>query len=126
MAGGARGDLAIAKVMVGSGVGAVIAELAAKGVITGSAPSDDNQRRLMLANGWQPYSITIGGQYYSYRRLDPFAMTFGTAADLATRGDGTTEKQRAQGAATWTASVVANLRSAEHTIELQSLMPLSS
>src|SRR3546814_375915 len=31
MAGGARRDLAIAKVMVGSGVGAVFAELAAKG-----------------------------------------------------------------------------------------------
>lgn len=111
MAGGARRDLAIAKVMVGSGVGAVIAELAAKGVITGSAPSDDNQRRLLMANGWQPYSIKIGDQYYSYRRLDPFAMTFGTAADLATMGDGMTEKQREKGAALWTASVVANLAS---------------
>ncbi|MBL9065486.1 MAG: hypothetical protein JNN10_04255, partial [Sphingopyxis sp.] len=111
MAGGARRDLAIAKVMVGSGVGAVIAELAAKGIVTGSAPSDDNQRGLMLANGWQPYSIKIGDQYYSYRRLDPFAMTFGTAADLATMGEGMTEKQREKGAALWTASVVANLAS---------------
>src|SRR3546814_6714599 len=65
----------------------------------------------MLANGWQPYSIKIGGQYYSYRRLDPFAMTFGTAADLATMGDGMTEKQREKGDALWTASVVANLAS---------------
>src|SRR3546814_8007448 len=63
----------------------------------------------MLANGWQPYSIKIGDQYYSYRRLDPFAMTFGTAADLATMGNGTTDKQRDKGAALWTASVVANL-----------------
>ncbi len=110
-AGGARRDLAIAKVMVGSGVGATIAELAAKGIVTGSAPSDDNQRRLMLANGWQPYSIKIGDQYYSYRRLDPFAMTFGTAADLATMGNGMTDKQRDKGAALWTASVVANLAS---------------
>ena len=110
-AGGAQRDLAIAKVLVGSGVGAVIAELAAKGVITGSAPSDDNQRRLMMANGWQPYSFKIGDQYYSYRRLDPFAMTFGTAADLATMGEGMTEKQREKGAALWTASVVANLAS---------------
>src|SRR3546814_2542190 len=91
-AGGARRDLAIAKVMVGSGVGATIAELAAKGIVSGSAPSADNQRRLMLANGWQPYSIKIGDQYYSYRRLDPFAMPFGTAS------------------------------SEEHTSELQSLM----
>ena len=110
-AGGARRDLAVAKVMVGSGMGAVIADLAAKGVITGSAPSDDNQRRLLMANGWQPYSIKIGDQYYSYRRLDPFAMTFGTAADLATMGNGMTDKQREKGAALWTASVVANLAS---------------
>lgn len=110
-AGGARRDLAVAKVMVGSGMGAVIADLAAKGVITGSAPSDDNQRRLLMANGWQPYSIKIGDQYYSYRRLDPFAMTFGTAADLATLGNGMTDKQREKGAALWAASVVANLAS---------------
>lgn len=110
-AGGARRDLAIAKVMVGSGMGATIAELASKGIVTGSPPSDDNQRRLMMANGWQPYSIKIGDQYYSYRRLDPFAMTFGTAADLATMGNGMTDKQREKGAALWTASVVANLAS---------------
>lgn len=111
LAGGARRDLAVAKVMVGSGVGAVIAELAAKGVVTGSPPSDENERRLLMANGWQPYSFKIGDQYYSYRRLDPFAMTFGTAADLATLGNGMTEKQREKGAALWTASVVANLAS---------------
>jgi endonuclease YncB( thermonuclease family) len=110
-AGGARRDLAVAKVMVGSGIGAVIAELAAKGVITGSEPGDDNQRGLMMANGWQPYSIKIGDRYYSYRRLDPFAMTFGTAADLATMGEGMSDKQREKGAALWTASVVANLAS---------------
>lgn len=109
--GGARRDLAVAKVMVGSGMGAVIAELAEKGIITGSAPSDDNQRNLMMANGWQPYSIKIGDTYYSYRRLDPFAMTFGTAADIATMGEGMTEKQREKGAALWTASVVSNLAS---------------
>src|SRR3546814_2580177 len=40
-AGGARRDLAIAKVMVGSGVGATIAELAAKGIVTGSAPRSE-------------------------------------------------------------------------------------
>lgn len=110
-AGGARRDLAIAKVMVGSGIGAVIAELAEKGVITGSPPSDDNQRRLMLANGWQPRSIKIGDQYYSYSRLDPFAMTIGTAADLATLGNGMTENEREENAALWMASVVSNLAS---------------
>ncbi|MBL9068094.1 MAG: hypothetical protein JNN10_17565, partial [Sphingopyxis sp.] len=110
-AGGARRDLAIAKVMVASGIGAVIADYAANGIVTGSRPSDDNQYRLKMAGGWQPYSIKIGDQYYSYRRLDPFAMTIGTAADLATMGDGMTDKQRDKGAALWTASLIANLAS---------------
>lgn len=110
-AGGARRDLALAKVMVGSGIGAMIAELAAQGVITGSPPSDDNRRRLLYASGWQPYSVKIGDTYYSYKRLDPFAMTFGTAADLATLGNGMTDEQREKGAALWTASVISNLAS---------------
>lgn len=110
-AGGARRDLAVAKVMVGSGIGALIADLASKGVITGSPPSDENRRRLLYANGWQPYSVKVGDTYYSYKRLDPFAMTFGTAADLATMGDGMTEEQQDKGAALWTASVISNLAS---------------
>lgn len=111
MAGGARRDLAIAKVMVGSGVGAVIGELAAQGIITGSEPSDDNRRGLLLASGWQPYSIKIGDTYYSYKRLDPFAMTFGTAADIATMGDAMSDKEREDGAMLWTASVLSNFAS---------------
>src|SRR3546814_755482 len=72
-AGGARRDLALAKVMVGSGIGAAIAELAAQGVITGSEPKDRNRKGLQYAAGWQPYSVKIGDKYYSYKRLDPFA-----------------------------------------------------
>lgn len=111
MAGGARRDLAIAKVMVGSGVGAVIGELAAQGIITGSEPSDENRRGLLLASGWQPYSVKIGDTYYSYKRLDPFAMTFGTAADIATMGDAMSDKEREDGAMLWTASVLSNFAS---------------
>lgn len=109
-AGGARRDLAIAKVMIGSGVGAVIAELAAQGVVTGSVPSDENKRRLLMASGWQPYSIKLGDTYYSYKRLDPFAMTFGTAADIATMGENMGE-DRDEKAALYAATVVSNLAS---------------
>ena len=110
-AGGARRDLAIAKVMVGSGIGAVIAEIAAQGGITGAPPSDMNKRRLLYSSGWKPYSIKVGDTYYSYQRLDPFAMTIGTAANLATMENGMTETQREKGAALWLASVAANLGS---------------
>ena len=109
MAGGAKRDLAVAKVMVGSGIGAVVAELAAKGFITGSPQPDDNKRRLNQADGWQPYSIKIRDQYYSYKRLDPFALTIGAAADLATLSDGMSEKQLDEKAGIIAASIISNL-----------------
>lgn len=108
-AGGARRDLAVARSMVGSGMGALFAESAAQGLITGSAPPDDNRRRLMMADGWQPYSVKIGDRYYSYQRLDPFALTIGAAADMATLGDGMTENQKSEGAALVVASIIGNL-----------------
>ncbi len=81
-AGGARRDLAVARAMVGTGIGAALYEMAADGHITGGGPADPRERALMLANGWQPYSFKVGDRYYSYARLDPFSTTIGTAADL--------------------------------------------
>jgi len=51
-------------------------------LLTGAGPSDKEQRRILEASGWQPYSIRIGDKYVSYARLDPFATVMGTAADL--------------------------------------------
>ncbi|WP_206435337.1 hypothetical protein, partial [Sphingomonas koreensis] len=92
-AGGARRDLALAKATVGTGFGLWMADLATKGIITGSAPSDDNKNRIMRADGWQPYSVKVGDTYYSYARADPFSSTIGIAADLATKADGMTPRQ---------------------------------
>ena len=44
------------------------------------------QKAAMLAQGWQPYSINVGGKWYSYRRLDPFASLFGPVADFVELG----------------------------------------
>lgn len=108
-AGGARRDLAVARAMVGTAAGMAVAELAQQGHITGSAPSDKGKAAMMRANGWQPYSIKWGDRYYSYLRMDPFASTMGVAADLATKMDGMTEKQRDEAALMLTASIMKNL-----------------
>lgn len=108
-AGGAKRDIAIAKAVAGTSLGALMAEAAAKGLITGSPPRDKNKRALMYADGWQPYSVKIGDKFYSYQRLDPFALTIGTSADMATLGEGMTEKQREKGAALVWASIMGNL-----------------
>jgi hypothetical protein len=81
-AGGARRDLALAKMSLGSMVMATTATLAAEGVITGGGPSDANMRNIKRNTGWQPYSIKIDGKYYSYSRLEPLGMVLGTAADI--------------------------------------------
>src|SRR5690606_27937832 len=88
MAGGARRDLAVAKALLGTGLGMAMYEGALRGHITGSAPSDQKRSRLLYADGWQPYSIRIGDRWYSYKRLDPFSTTIGVAADLATMPEG--------------------------------------
>lgn len=108
-AGGAKRDLAVARAMVGSGFGAMFAEAAVQGHITGSPPSDQNRYRQLQATGWQPYSVKIGDTYYSYKRLDPFALTIGAAADMATLGDGMTDAEREEGAGLIVASILGNL-----------------
>jgi len=109
MAGGARRDLAIAKAMIGSGVGLWMADFASKGLVTGSPPDDDNKNRLLRADGWQPYSFRIGGRYISYNRLDPFSLTISTAADLATKREGMTPKQLDQATGLLVASIMKNM-----------------
>ncbi len=80
--GGARRDLAFAKLALGSVTLAAVTGLAASGVITGGGPSDENLKKIMKGNGWQPYSVRVGDEYISFNRLDPLGALFGFAADL--------------------------------------------
>lgn len=83
MAGGARSDLALAKVVVGTAWAAGFGALAQIGVVTGAPPTDPAERETLLATGWQPYSIrTPDGGYVSYRNAAPFSMFIGMAATL--------------------------------------------
>ncbi len=109
VAGGARRDLAVARMMVGTGFGAAMYEMAANGDITGGGPADAKTRRLMQANGWQPYSFKIGDRYYSYQRLDPFATTIGTVADMVDVGSSMTNKERENSATLVGVAIMHNL-----------------
>ncbi len=42
--------------------------------ITGGGPLDENQKKALMATGWQPYSFKVGDKYISYQRLDPLGM----------------------------------------------------
>jgi hypothetical protein len=81
-AGGAKGDLARAKLSIGTAFSAAIATMAAEGLITGSGPSDPATRAMLRETGWQPYSIKVGDEWVSYQRADPLAMVIGLTADF--------------------------------------------
>ena len=82
-AGGARRDLALARMSLGSMLMAASAAMTAEGLITGGGPSDPKLKTVLRNTGWQPYSIKIGDKYYSYARLEPFGSLLGMAADAA-------------------------------------------
>lgn len=80
LAGGARRDLALAKIATGSAAMTWAAHLAAQGKITGGGPADPNLRRTWLQK-YQPYSMKIGDKWYPYGRIEPIGTLFGVAAD---------------------------------------------
>jgi hypothetical protein len=55
---------------------------ATSGLVTGQGPTNVRERRQLMATGWRPYSIRIGGKYISYQRLDPFSSILGLSADM--------------------------------------------
>jgi hypothetical protein len=55
--------------------------LAMSGHITGSAPTDPNEKKALFATGWKPYSIRIGNKYISYQGYEPIETILGFAAD---------------------------------------------
>lgn len=72
----------LAKPIMGSLISAATVMAVLEGHITGMAPKNKKERDLLYAKGWQPYSIKVGSQYYSYNRLEPIGSIMGMAADF--------------------------------------------
>lgn len=82
----ARGKLATGGMLWGSAI-----MLAQEGKITGSGPKDPQKRKRLMETGWRPNSLVVtdadgGKRYIEYRRIEPFSMFFGIAADVADIG----------------------------------------
>ena len=106
---GVEQDTAIARVALGSSIGAATVALAAEGLVTGGGPTDSRERAVLYASGWQPYSVRVGDMYYSYSRFDPFALTMGISADMYDIGSKMTELEADKLAGMITASISKNL-----------------
>jgi len=97
VAGGARRDLALARLASGSAALAIGFDLADRTAvpgpngepqafeISGSGPDprrETGRREALTRQGWQPYSIRVGDRWYSYNRLDPIGFMLGFSADV--------------------------------------------
>ena len=110
-AGGARRDLAMGKLIAGSMVMAVSADLVLSGSVTGAGPTNSKMRNIMRATGWQPYSLKVGDKYYAYNRLDPVGALLGLSADVTEIIGQTSEAEASQLATAAALSVAQNMAS---------------
>lgn len=110
-AGGARRDLALGKLISGSMLMAVSADLVLSGSVTGAGPTNPKMRNIMRTTGWQPYSIKIGDKYYAYNRLDPVGALLGLSADVTEIIGQTDEAEASQLATAAALSVAQNMAS---------------
>lgn len=87
-AGGARADVALAKLGVGTLVGMTAFDMVQTGDMSGYGPSEPGRRSVWLSAGYRPYSFHAtqpDGSVvaYSYARLDPVGMILGLYADAS-------------------------------------------
>lgn len=80
--GGAARDIALSKLAIGSTTMALWSDLVMRGEVTGNGPSQPEDRAAWRAAGYEPYSVKIGGKWYSYRPVEPIGMVMGMSADV--------------------------------------------
>lgn len=105
-AGGHRQEMATAKILWGSSMMVGAGLLAQAGLLSGTGPQDEKEKRALYATGWKPYSIKVGDTWVGYNRLDPFASWLAMAADIVNIDN---TKDGADIAAEVAASFAANL-----------------
>jgi hypothetical protein len=110
--GGAYRNIALARVLMGSGMMTLFLTLSLGGRITGGGPEDNdrNERRLWRQK-YTPYSIKIGDKYYAYNRLEPLGMLMGVAADMGYLWDEMEMKEQGELLVLVHASILRNLMS---------------
>lgn len=79
------------EMIMGASVWTVAAYMAANGNITGGGPVNKQERAVLQATGWRPYSLLTTGpdgtqQYIEFRRFDPMSTILGLAADFSEVG----------------------------------------
>jgi len=82
-AGGKQRDEAMARIAIGTSMGWTAYQLAANGQISGGGPVNKAEREALRLQGWQPYSIKVGGVWVSYQGIEPLSSIIGAWADAS-------------------------------------------
>ena len=88
-AGGARSDMAYAKMATGSAAMIASLGLIMEGRLTGGGPTDQDLKATLYRTGWKPYSIKFGNRFVSIQGLEPFStmmMIMGDIGDVMSTG----------------------------------------
>jgi len=75
-------DMAMARMLVGTGLSVAFGTLAGEGLVSGSGPSDPNKAAVWRLAGNQAHSIKIGNTWYQMNRLGPLGMLASISADM--------------------------------------------
>lgn len=81
--GAVKQDMAIARMVAGSAVGAWAVNLFLNDRLTGYGPTDQKERAQWMATGHQPYSIRIGDEWLSFNRFGSLGTMMGLYSNLA-------------------------------------------
>lgn len=85
--GGRHADLAISRMLLGTGAMFGAYQLAEDGIITGPGPRDVKDRDTLTAQGWMPFSWRVGGEYgVSMPTIERFKALLGD--DSVSQGTG--------------------------------------
>lgn len=81
MEGGAKGDIALAKMAVGTSVSLSVWELYEQGFISGSGPQDPAMRAQMEKEGWKPNGVRVDDTWYQIKKMEPFSTSMAFIAN---------------------------------------------
>lgn len=74
--GGAKADMALAKISVGTSLTMGIWQMYEAGLISGNGPEDFSKRDQLEKEGWKPNAIKgPDGKWYQIKRLEPFSTS---------------------------------------------------
>lgn len=80
--GGAKADMALAKISTGSSLTIGIWQLYEAGIISGNGPKDPAARAQLEMEGWKPNAIKApNGKWYQIKRMEPLSTTLGFVAN---------------------------------------------